>query len=269
LPRENSLTLPAEAAALDVQGLSHAFGERKALDDVSFSVRAGDFTVLLGLNGAGKTTLFALVTGLYHSRTGLIAVYGNELKRKPLAALARIGVVFQQSTLDLDLTVEQNMFYHAALHGMPRRDAAVRIADELDRVGLADRRKDKARQLSGGQRRRVELARSLVHNPSLLLLDEPTVGLDIESRQFLLDHVRRLCDERGLAVLWATHLIDEADDRSKVIVLHRGRILAAGAAPSVIEQAGETSLRGAFDRLVQGAGGGAGGGDKGEKKGRS
>jgi ABC-2 type transport system ATP-binding protein len=166
-----------------------------------------------------------------------------------------MGVVFQQSTLDLDLTVEQNMFYHAALHGMAHREAARRITDELERIGLVDRRRDRARQLSGGQRRRIELARALVHEPSLLLLDEPTVGLDIESRQFLLDHVRRLCAERGLAVLWATHLIDEADDQSRVIVLHRGRILAAGPVPAVVEAAGETSLRGAFDRLTQAPGG--------------
>jgi ABC-2 type transport system ATP-binding protein len=241
------------APALDVSHVSHAFGERKALDDVSFTVGAGHFTVLLGLNGAGKTTLFALATGLYHSRHGSIGVYGHDLRRDNLKALARIGAVFQQSTLDLDLTVEQNMVYHAALHGMARSVATPRIAVELERVGLADRRRDKARQLSGGQRRRVELARALIHEPALLLLDEPTVGLDIESRQFLLDHVRRLCAERGLAVLWATHLIDEADDQSRVVVLHRGKVLAAGAAPDVIRASGEAHLRGAFDKLVKSA----------------
>ncbi len=237
--------------ALAVGGVSHQFGQRKALDDVSFIVRAGDFTVLLGLNGAGKTTLFALITGLYHSRAGSISVYGDDLRRKPLAALARMGVVFQQSTLDLDLTVEQNMLYHAALQGMAKSAARPRIAEELERIGLINRKDDRARQLSGGQRRRVELARALIHNPSLLLLDEPTVGLDIESRQFLLDHVRRLCAERGLAVLWATHLIDEADDRSQVIVLHQGRVLAADSVPIV--KGVDVDLRGAFDRLVQGA----------------
>jgi len=248
---------PSPKIALDVKGLSHSFGERKALDGVTFQVNPGDHTVLLGLNGAGKTTLFALVTGLYHSRIGSIAVFGADIREKPLKALARMGVVFQQSTLDLDLTVEQNMLYHAALHGMPRALAVRRASEELERIGLADRRRDRARQLSGGQRRRVELARALVHEPSLLLLDEPTVGLDIESRQFLLDHVRRLCAERGLAALWATHLIDEADDKSQVVVLHRGKILASGPVPEVVAASGETSLRGAFDRLT-----GSGGGEK-------
>jgi ABC-2 type transport system ATP-binding protein len=246
------------SSALAVNNVSHSFGERMALNGVSFDIGAGDFTVLLGLNGAGKTTLFALVTGLYHSGDGTIAVYGADLRKHYLKALARIGAVFQQSTLDLDLTVEQNMFYHAALHGIARSVAAPRIAAELERVGIADRRKDKARNLSGGQRRRVELARALIHEPSLLLLDEPTVGLDIESRQFLLDHVRKLCAERGMAVLWATHLIDEADNNSKVVVLHKGKVLASGAATDVVLASGEATLRGAFDKLVGSAPGGKG-----------
>ena len=235
---------------LEVAGLSHSFGARRVLNKVGFTVRRGDFTVLLGLNGAGKTTLFALITRLYHSKTGRIAVFGHDIRREPLPALASMGVVFQQPTLDLDLTVDQNLFYHAALHGIGRRAAAPRVAAELERVGLAARRRDKVRQLSGGQRRRVELARALVHDPALLLLDEPTVGLDIESRRFMLEHVRMLCAEQGLAVLWATHLIDEAADDSRVIVLHRGNVLAQGVVRDVVASAGAESLRDAFDRLV-------------------
>jgi ABC-2 type transport system ATP-binding protein len=240
-------------AALAVTGLSHAFGRTKVLDEVSFTVSPGDFTVLLGLNGAGKTTLFSLVTRLYHSSTGSIAIFGHDLRQHASTALATLGVVFQQPTLDLDLTIEQNLFYHAALHGLARAAAAPRIADELDRVGLLDRRRERVRQLSGGQRRRVELARALVHDPALLLLDEPTVGLDIESRQFLLEHVRGLCAGRRLAVLWATHLIDEANDEARIIMLHRGRILADGTVPEVVAQAGAPDLKGAFDRLVHAA----------------
>jgi ABC-2 type transport system ATP-binding protein len=239
-------------AALEVRGLDHAFGTRRVLDNVTFAVARGDFTVLLGLNGAGKTTLFALITRLFHSNSGHMAVFGHDIRREPSAALARLGVVFQQPTLDLDLTVEQNLFYNASLYGMSRRDAVPRIAAELDRAGLAERRRDKTRLLSGGQRRRVELARALVHDPGLLLLDEPTVGLDTESRQMLLEHVRRLCTVRGLAVLWATHLIDEADDSARVVVLHRGRILASGPVPEVVAAAGTRTLKPAFDQLVRG-----------------
>ena len=236
--------------ALDVERLSHAFGKRKALDQVSFQIAGGEFTAMLGPNGAGKTTLFALATRLYDTRGGRIAVFGHELRREPSRALARMGVVFQQPTLDLDLTVGQNLEYHAALHGMAGRQARPRIEAELARVGLLDRRHDKVRALSGGQRRRIELARALVHDPGLLLLDEPTVGLDIESRQALLDHVRALCAERGLAVLWATHLIDEAEAASSVVVLHRGKVRARGTPAEITAGTGRPNLRGAFDALV-------------------
>ena len=241
---------PADtASALEVQGLSHSFGTRRALDGIGFALNPGDFTVLLGPNGAGKTTLFALITRLHHAHAGRISVFGRDMRREPSLALARMGVVFQQSTLDLDLTVEQNLAYHASLHGMSRRVATPRIADELARVDLLGRRKEKVRQLSGGQKRRVELARALIHDPALLLLDEPTVGLDTASRAFLVEHVHRLCQERGLAVLWATHLIDETEN-ARVIVLHKGRILADGPAQAVMTQAGAATLGDAFAKLT-------------------
>ena len=239
--------LPDTIPALAIENLSYAFGARQVLHEVSLAVRPGDFSVLLGLNGAGKTTLFALVTRLYSARMGKIAVFGNDIEQHPLAALACLGVVFQQSTLDLDLTVEQNLFYHASLHGMSRSQARIRITEELGRINLLDRKADRVRALSGGQKRRVELARALIHNPSLLLLDEPTVGLDMESRQFLLQHVKHLCKTANLGVLWATHLIDEADSESKIIVLHQGRILVDG---QNITHPNET-LKDAFDRLTR------------------
>ena len=235
-------------AALEVTGLTHRFGRDTVLDDVTFTLVPGRFTVLLGRNGAGKTTLFALITRLLQAQTGGISVFGQPFRTHPQAALARMGVVFQQPTLDLDLTVVQNLQYHAALHGMSAADARPRIGDELTRIGLQDRAGTRVRQLSGGQRRRVELARALLHDPALLLLDEPTVGLDMESRGFLLDHVRTLCRERGMAALWATHLIDEAEGDADVIVLHRGRVLAQGGVADVA--AGHPSLKHAFDALT-------------------
>ncbi len=239
------------AAPLAVAGVSHAFGGREVLHDVALTIERGQRMTLLGLNGAGKTTLFSLITRLYDHRSGSIRIFGWEIKEKPSEALARIGAVFQQSTLDLDLSVAQNLFYHAALHGIPRRVAAERIAAEIERVGLSDRLRDKVRQLSGGQRRRVEIARALLHRPQLLLLDEPTVGLDIASRQFLLDHVRKLCRDEGLAALWATHLIDEVDAEGQVVVLHRGRVLAHGAVADVLRETRAPSMRSAFDALTQ------------------
>jgi ABC-2 type transport system ATP-binding protein len=221
------------------------------LKDVSFSVGPGDFTVLLGLNGAGKTTLFSLATRLYAQSEGTIRIFGMDIRERMLDCLRQMGIVFQQPTLDLDLSVEQNLYYHCALHGLSRRETARRIAAEIERVGLVDQRRDKTRQLSGGQRRRIEIARALLHQPRLLLLDEPTVGLDIASRQFMLDHVRRLCRDEGLAALWATHLIDEVGEGARVVVLHKGEVLADGAAAQLLGQRRAASMRAVFETLVQ------------------
>lgn len=236
--------------ALAVSGLSHAFGKVKALDDASFSVPAGRFAALLGQNGAGKTTLFSLITRLYNNRTGSIRIYGAEVRQNPSVALAQMGVVFQQRTLDLDLSVLQNLHYHAALHGIAPSVARPRIEQELTRAGLLDKARQKVRTLSGGQIRRVEIARALIHRPRLLLLDEPTVGLDIGSRQDILDHARQLCREQSIGLLWATHLIDEIADGDQVIILHRGRVLADGTVEDVVRQAGADTIRDAFTRMT-------------------
>jgi ABC-2 type transport system ATP-binding protein len=236
--------------ALEVEGLAHSFGRRRALDGVSFTVQPGAFTVLLGQNGAGKTTLFNLITRLYASRSGTIRIFGIDLRRRPSQALAQLGVVFQTRTIDLELSVMQNLLYVAGLQGLARREARRRAEEELARIGLIDRAGDRARALSGGQVRRVEIARALLHRPRLLLLDEPTVGLDIGSRQAILDHVHRLCAEEGMGVLWATHLIDEVGASDQVIVLHEGRILATGDGSEVCRKAGAPDLRGAFTKLT-------------------
>ncbi len=236
------------SAALDIVEVSHRFGARAALSNVSLSVARGSFTALLGPNGAGKTTLFSVATRLYNNQQGRVSILGYPLDREPSRALARLGVVFQARTLDTDLTVAQNLSYHASLHGIAGRAARVRIAELLDRVGLADRRDDKIRTLSGGQSRRIEIARSLVHRPSLLLLDEPTVGLDLESRADIVALVRALVREEGLSVLWATHIFEEIAPDDEVVVLHKGRVVARGRA-NTIGTEGE-SLEASFRRLV-------------------
>ena len=162
-----------------------------------------------------------------------------------------IGVVFQARTLDLDLSVLQNLSYHAALHGIGKHDGRARAEETLARIVLADRANDKVRNLSGGQMRRVEIARALLHRPRLLVLDEPTVGLDIKSRADILAYVRRLVVKDGVSVLWATHLIDEVADDDDVIVLHQGRVLTHGSVPRVLDAAGAEDIRAAFIRLTQ------------------
>lgn len=237
-------------AALTVAGVSHSYGARKALDNVSLAVAPSSFTALLGLNGAGKSTLFSLVTRLFGVQSGHIGIFGHDIGLRPGEALRRMGVVFQPRTLDLDLSVMQNLQYHAALHGIGRREARSRARDLLSRTGLADRADSKVRDLSGGQMRRLEIARALLHRPSLLLLDEATVGLDVKARADILGHVRRLVTEDGIGVLWATHLLDEIGPSDDLVVLHQGRILARGSVASVVAESKANDLHSAFMQLT-------------------
>jgi ABC-2 type transport system ATP-binding protein len=243
----------AQPPAVAIEGVSHYYGTRQALDAVTFSVTASTFAVLLGLNGAGKSTLFSLITRLYAVQRGHIRIFGHDVGHASSEALRMVGVVFQQRTLDLDLSVIQNLIYHAALHGIGKYEGCARAEDVLARIALSDRANDKVRNLSGGQMRRVEIARALLHRPHLLVLDEPTVGLDIKSRADILDYVRGLVAEDGVSVLWATHLIDEVSDADDVIVLHQGRILAHGSVSRITEAADAQEIRTAFTRLTQGA----------------
>ncbi|WP_414644833.1 ABC transporter ATP-binding protein [Bradyrhizobium sp.] len=248
----NDSAQPEAAAtpALSISGVSHSYGTRRALADVSFDVPPASFTALLGLNGAGKSTLFSLITRLFGIQAGHIGIFGRDIGQAPGEALRLMGVVFQPRTLDLDLSVAQNLLYHAALHGIGRRDARARSDEVLARIGLADRAGSKVRDLSGGQMRRLEIARALLHRPRLLLLDEATVGLDVKARADILGHVRQLVAAQGISVLWATHLFDEIISDDNLVVLHQGRVLACGAAAEVLARAGAHDINSAFMRLT-------------------
>ena len=239
------------SSALTIKSLNHNFGSLKVLDDINLMLKEGDYSILLGLNGAGKTTLFSLITRLYDNQTGLIEIFSNNIKKNLSKALASIGVVFQQPTVDLDLTVEQNLQYHASLHGMKKKTALDNALVELKRQNMNNILKKKIRELSGGQRRRVEIVRALMHNPKLLLLDEPTVGVDIESRKLIVKHVKSLCAEKKLAVLWATHLIDEVDEKGKLIILHKGKILAHDDVKNVLKKTKTKNVSNAFDYFTK------------------
>ena len=220
-------------AGLFVEHLTFGYGSEPVLRDLTFSVERGRFCALLGPNGAGKTSLFSLLTRLVTTPSGRISVAGIDLDRAPREALARMGIVFQQMTLDLDLSVRRNLSYYAALRGLAGREAERRIGAALERLGLTERASVRARDLNGGHRRRTEIARALLHGPEVLLLDEPTVGLDPASRAGITDHVHALCADEGLTVLWATHLVDEVRPADDLIVLHRGRVLAHDTAARV------------------------------------
>jgi len=238
------------AAALMADDVSYAYGARQALDHVSLTVRPASFTALLGLNGAGKSTLVALITRLFGLQSGRVSIFGHDIARDPGEALRLLGVVFQPRTLDLDLSVLQNLRYHAALHGIGRTEARARGEQLLDQIGLADRSGHKVRELSGGQMRRLEIARALLHRPRLLLLDEATVGLDVKARAEILAHVRRLVSDEGIGVLWATHLFDEIQSSDQCVILHRGRVLASGGVDEITAAGRCSDLPTAFARLT-------------------
>jgi ABC-2 type transport system ATP-binding protein len=237
-------------SGLQVRDLSFSYGPKTALDAVSFDIAPGAFCALLGPNGAGKSTLFGLLTRLFTAPTGQIIVAGHDLRHAPRAALARIGVVFQQSTLDMSLSVDRNLRYFAALHGLAGAEAARRIDAALDQLDIVDRRGERVRDLNGGHRRRTEIARALIHRPSVLLLDEPTVGLDAAARTAITAHVHDLASQSGLTVLWATHLTDEIRDTDRLLILHRGRILEDGTTEGI---RGGASLTDHFLSLTGGA----------------
>ncbi len=236
-------------AALDVAGVSHSYGKKRALKDVSFSIPPGTFAVLLGLNGAGKTTLFSLISHLYDTRDGAIRIFGHDITRASGEALRRLGIVFQARTLDLDLSVFQNLSYHAALHGIGGREARRRIDAVLETVEMGGRLHDKARSLSGGQMRRVEIARALLHRPPLLLLDEATVGLDVQSRAGILANVRNLVKSEGISAFWATHLIDEVAESDHAVVLVAGSLVANAPVSELVQATGTADIGEAFARL--------------------
>jgi ABC-2 type transport system ATP-binding protein len=238
------------APALLLDNLVKAYGAVRAVDGVSFTAFPGEFIALLGPNGAGKTTLFQLLAGLLVPDSGRIEIMGCDMRRDPVPALGKLGVVFQQPTLDLELSVTGNLLFHAGLHGMARAAAKARIMSELNRLGLAGRARDKAAHLSGGNRRRVELARALLHEPLVLLMDEATVGLDPASRRDLLTFILRLRAERSVAVLWATHLCDEVADADRVIVLHHGKMLADTTPARLVANTGAATIEQAFLALT-------------------
>ena len=234
---------------LAVQQLSFNYGHKPALIDVSFELPQG-MTILLGPNGAGKSTLFSLLTQIYGIQQG--DIYFNQISVTKLGyqAMQWLGVVFQQSTLDLDLTIAQNLYYFGHLHGYSRQQSLTKAHPLLMQFELQHRLHEKVRRLNSGHRRRLEIVRALMHQPKVLLLDEPSVGLDPASRQALADVVRDLCREQKICVLWATHLIEEASDEDNVLILNQGQLLATGRSRELQHRYQQASLAEVFMTLT-------------------
>jgi ABC-2 type transport system ATP-binding protein len=221
---------------VDVAAVSHRYGDRQALAGVSFGVARGETFGLLGPNGGGKTTLFRIISTLMLPGEGTVRVFGADVVTQPSAARRQMGVVFQAPALDTRLTVVENLRHQGHLYGLHGADLTRRIDDALARVRLADRGREIVSRLSGGLQRRAELAKSLLHRPALLVLDEPSTGLDPAARRDMWQHLLALRDRAGTTVVLTTHLMDEAAACDRVAILHEGRIVAMGT-PQVLAEA--------------------------------
>jgi ABC-2 type transport system ATP-binding protein len=222
--------------AVEIVHLAHRYGEREAIRDLTFSVREREIFAILGPNGSGKTTLFRVVSTLIPLQHGEVRILGLDLRRDTLAIRRELGVVFQAPSIDKKLTVIENVVHHGRLYGLGGRDLHSRADEMLSRLGLADRRRELVEQLSGGLRRRVELATGMLHRPRLLLLDEPSTGLDPGARSDLWQYLEHVRDNEGVTVVLTTHLLEEAQRADRIAIMHRGE-LAALDTPAALQAA--------------------------------
>ena len=211
-----------------VENLSHQYGSRTALSNVSFEVKAGEIFGLLGPNGGGKSTLFRILSTMMAPTAGRAEVAGHDVAREPAAVRRSIGVVFQTQSLDKALTVGENLRAQSHLHGLSGPRLRDRMEQVMERLGLTDRRNDLVETLSGGLKRRVEIAKGLLHRPVVLLMDEASTGLDPGARRDLWQYVEELRQREGVTILLTTHILDEADRCDRLVLLHQGKIVAAG-----------------------------------------
>ena len=212
-----------------VQNLTHRYGDRVALADIGFEVREGEIFGLLGPNGGGKSTLFRILSTMMAPTSGTANIAGYDVGRDAAAVRRTVGVVFQTQSLDKALTVEENLRSQGHLHGLSGKVLRERMEHSMERLGLTDRRKDLVETLSGGLRRRVEIAKALLHRPKVLLMDEASTGLDPAARRELSRHVESLRSKEGVTILLTTHILEEADRCDRLVLLHQGRIVAQGS----------------------------------------
>jgi ABC-2 type transport system ATP-binding protein len=231
------------APLLEVQNLSYQYGSRKALQGLTFSVEKGEIFGFLGPNGGGKSTTFKILSTLYPTQPGQIKVFGLDLAQNTIAIRRRMGIVFQLPALDKKLKVRENLVHQGHLYGLSGKELQSRIDRDLERVGLKDRQKDKVEKLSGGLQRRVELAKALLNNPELVILDEPSTGLDPAARKEFWGHLENLRESQGMTVLVTTHYLEEADRCNRLLILDQGQKVALGKPEDLKAEIGGEVLR--------------------------
>ena len=231
--------------------LVKTFKDFRAVDDISFEVEGGKIFGFLGPNGAGKTTTIKMLTTTLPPTAGTILLDGNDPQKAPLAARRSFGIVFQDPSLDGEMTAGENMTLHAVLYGVPKGERAGRIEAALKFVGLWDRKESFAKTFSGGMKRRLEIARALLHTPRILFLDEPTLGLDPQTRNHVWEYIQTLAREKAMTVFFTTHYMDEADRVSdEIAIIDRGKIVARGTPEALKENANAATLEEAFISLT-------------------
>jgi ABC-2 type transport system ATP-binding protein len=236
-------------SAIAAAGLGRDYGTIRAVDEIDFEVQPGEFFGFLGPNGAGKTTTIRMLTTLLRPSRGRAQVAGRDVIADPLGVRRQIGVVFQETTLDLDLTAEENLRFCARLYGLSRSERTTQIDEALQLFGLEERRRERVRTFSGGMRRALDLARGILHRPSILFLDEPTLGLDPTQRRRIWEFLRRLCNESGTTLFLTTHYMEEADPCDRVAIVARGKIVTVGQPETLKRRLGRESIELAADRL--------------------
>lgn len=241
----------ASSPVIEARNVVKTFGEIKAVDDISFEVKAGEIFAFLGPNGAGKSTTISMLTTMLRPTAGRLFLNNHDVTREQANARKSFGIVFQDPALEEELTAYENMKVHAVLYGIPRGEQENRIEELLKLVDLWERKDSLVRTYSGGMRRRLEIARGLMHHPKILFLDEPTLGLDTQTRNLLWDYVKKLSDSEGMTIFFTTHYLDEAEGvADRIAIIDHGKIIATGTAKELARQTKTKSLEEAYLELT-------------------
>jgi ABC-2 type transport system ATP-binding protein len=237
--------------SINVKNLTVKFGDFTAVDNISFSVPKGEIFAFLGPNGAGKTTTIKVLTTLLQKTGGSVTVAGASIEHDQKAIRKFFGIVFQDQSLDDDLTAYENMEFDGVLYGVPKTERKKKIDELFELVDLAERKKDLVRNFSGGMKRRLEIARALIHEPLILYLDEPTLGLDPQTRNHIWEYITGLNKNKGMTIFFTTHYMDEASKNAhQVSIIDHGKIVASGTPTSLMKDTGTANLEEAFIKLT-------------------
>jgi ABC-2 type transport system ATP-binding protein len=236
---------------IEVKNVVKRYGELAAVNDISFEVKAGEIFAFLGPNGAGKSTTISMLTTMLRPTSGKLYLNSHDVSKEQANARKSFGIVFQDPALEEELTAYENMLVHAVLYGIPKSEQQPRIEDLLRLVDLWVRKDSYVKTYSGGMRRRLEIARGLLHHPKILFLDEPTLGLDTQTRNLLWEYVQKLRDTEGMTIFFTTHYLDEAEEvADRIAIIDHGKIVASGTSKQLTKQTGMTSLEEAYLELT-------------------